>query len=133
MPVFAKVSWLFVLVALCSCNRYQNEAREEFSDRHSCPGDRVDVRVRNDLTPSSFASSNEPPAEVKRDPERYQLWVNRTREAKQRMDAGWDCFEVSGCGHLELVCCADADVGGVMCLEKTRRNVADLLRTIGDP
>jgi len=116
-----KLSWLFLLLVVCSCHRYQNQARDEFADRYSCPTDRVDVRERNDLAPSSFSTpSGEPPAEVKRDPERYEYWKHQEQENLEARDSGWDCFEVTGCGHHELTCCTDADVGGVMCLEKTR-------------
>jgi hypothetical protein len=105
----ASRAW-FVAAALCAaltaCKNLNDAAREDFSQTHTCPLDRVEVRERRDLRPSSFMTTRTPPAEVAADPGRLKMWQDE--QDKQRAAAnnyGDQVFEVRGCGHQTLMTC----------------------------
>ncbi|WP_437276519.1 hypothetical protein WME90_35475 [Sorangium sp. So ce375] len=104
---------VFVVLSSTGCKRLKTGAREDFAERYSCPEERVEVRERTDVKWSTVVlgagTQEAPPAEVKDDPARLAKWnADRTEkdaETRKSLD-NLDVFQVSGCGHDELVACA---------------------------
>jgi hypothetical protein len=112
---------ILVMLSGAGCKRLKTGAGEDFAKRYSCPEDRVEVRERTDVKWSTVVlggrAREAPPAEVKDDPERLAKWnadrADKDAETRKRLD-DLDVFQVSGCGHDELVACAHpADGDGV--------------------
>jgi hypothetical protein len=113
IPVFTSVAVIaaaFLGVFAFLWKPLSQGAREEFVHAHSCPTDRVTVSAKDaiawgDLFPRT---REEPAAEVRADPARYAQWRadqsaadDEHRESLSHVDV----FEVSGCGHRELIGC----------------------------
>jgi hypothetical protein len=104
---------VFVVLSSTGCKRLKTGAREDFAERYSCPEERVEVRERTDVKWSTVvlggATQEAPPAEVKDDPARLAKWnadrAEKDAETRKSLD-NLDVFQVSGCGHDELVACA---------------------------
>jgi hypothetical protein len=112
--------WVLVVVAvgLPGCKRLSTGAREHFARKLSCPEERVTVKPREDLRYGELVAkvvqAEVPPDEVKRDPERLAKFQRDQAQAKAEQVAsldGVDVFEVTGCGHTQLLGCAHP-VGG---------------------
>ena len=51
----------------------RDSAVEDFADKYTCREAWVQARIRNDVSPRVFRKRPEPPAEVKKDPQRVCL------------------------------------------------------------
>ena len=91
-------------------------AREEFTRIYSCPGDRVEVRPRPDLTAWDLevakSGRGAPPDDIARDPERLAIWTKSEREQQERVNEDTGVFEVRGCGTEVLWACDHPTVAG---------------------
>lgn len=101
-----------LLLLLAGCERLSTGAREDFGRRYSCPDDRVTVKSREDLQADQVLGLRlpepQPPAEVKSDPGRFAKWQADRAQDRTRMAAlneHYEVFEVSGCGHTDVVAC----------------------------
>jgi hypothetical protein len=114
-PAVVFVGLLSALGVLTACTRLETGAREHFSREFSCPENRIEAKTRADLRPSTMnpfliPSVPEPPAEVKADPARLEVW--RQNKVAQRsssanfVDGRFTVIEVSGCDHQILYCCS---------------------------
>lgn len=101
-----------ILLANAGCQRLSSGAREDFAQRYSCPDDRVEARLREDLRATDVlgiaADASAPSAEVMKDPARLAKWQQdqaRRRESRSSAYVDYDVFEVTGCGHTDLLAC----------------------------
>jgi hypothetical protein len=86
----------------------------DLGKKYSCPDDRVAVKTRSDVDPmqalgkGASAALGTPSDEIKADPERYAKW-KADREADMASSraryAEYTVFEVTGCGHTEMLTC----------------------------
>lgn len=95
-----------VTLSASACKSKEQGARESFSDDFTCPLDRVEVRARPDVKPSDLAKREEPPADIKADPGRLQLWQSKKDEERRKSDDRCEMFEARGCGKQTLLCCS---------------------------
>jgi hypothetical protein len=83
-------------------------AREQFETKFSCPTDRVELKRRSDLEAAQPTASATPPDEVKADPGRYEKWKadqEKSRLLARASASDHQKFEVTGCGHTQVVDC----------------------------
>jgi hypothetical protein len=106
---------LFALLATISCKRLATGAREEFAKKYSCPENRVAVTERSDLHYGDLvvqAQTEEPPEDVKKDPERLAKFkkdkADEKSELKNNLNSNLDMFAVKGCDHDVLMGCGHA-------------------------
>src|SRR3990172_5802230 len=99
-----------VASGVVACEGSKSGAIRTFGEKDSCHEDRVTARP-SDVRWSTVAHSvtpTEPPAEVKADPGRLAKWKkhqdDQERPVIEALDS-FDVFEVSGCGHEQLVGC----------------------------
>jgi hypothetical protein len=90
-------SWILTLFALCGCQSVTDGAKQQFSEDHTCPLERIEVRARPELKPSQFRSPSAP-AEVAADPARLRLWQAKQAELAENVDSWGEIVEVRGCG-----------------------------------
>ncbi len=97
----------FLALSLCvtSCKSYEAGAKESFSEHHTCPLDRVEVRRRSDLKLSAFQGGMEAPADIKSDPGRLKMWEEKQEKSRESTDAACEMWEAKGCGFREFECC----------------------------
>jgi hypothetical protein len=103
---------LLVLLAPYGCKRLSTGAREDFAKKYSCPESRVKVIARSDLHYGDLAvqdSVEEPPEEVKKDPERLAKFkkdkAEEKADLKKTLSSNLDMFQVQGCDHDVLMGC----------------------------
>jgi hypothetical protein len=86
-----------------------DSAKENFAKEFTCPDDRVEARVREDVTATQLAGRKEPapPAVVAADPARLALWRKEQSEREER-DNRDHVVEVRGCGHEQTYKCGYA-------------------------
>jgi hypothetical protein len=87
------------LMTLPACQSLADGAKKTFSRSNSCPVDRVEVRERPDLLPSSFQSQGTPPADIAADPERRKLWLQQREKMATAFDGTLTIVEAHGCGR----------------------------------
>jgi len=108
--VTAAISCSAALLAIPACKSLEEGAREAFSREFSCPEGRVVVRPRTDVDAytATFGAvdSGGPPADVKRDPERYALWQKQQREQHDAWNNDRSVLEARGCDHEVLYTCS---------------------------
>ncbi|MGZ3417100.1 MAG: hypothetical protein ACXVEF_36440 [Polyangiales bacterium] len=105
--------WLLVVVvALFGCKRLSTGAREDFAKKHSCPVARVTVTPRSDLKYGDLVvkeSTDEPPEDVKKDPERLAKFkadkAEESSELRKNLNSNLDMFQVKGCDLDVLMGC----------------------------
>ncbi len=97
---------LVTTLVLSACKSKEQGARESFSKDFTCPEDRVEVRARPDVKRSDLDKREEPPADIKADPGRLELWQSRKDEERKKSDDGCEMFEARGCGKQTLLCCS---------------------------
>lgn len=126
---------LLALLAIISCKRLSTGAREEFAKKYSCPENRVTVTERSDLHYGDLAvqpSVEEPPDDVKKDPERLAKFkkdkAEEKSELKSTLNSNLDMFGVKGCDHDVLMGCGHAsdsdgssDMSHVVCFEISKK------------
>ena len=103
-------------LALVGCKKLKTGAAEKFSQDYTCPESRVEVIARPDLSPAqvlgrSKAKVEEPPDDVKNDPERYALWKEEQKKQEEKDDGRYDnyeVFEAKGCDHDVIYACCHA-------------------------
>ena len=107
---------LMAPLAMAGCKSSETGARETFAREFSCPEDRVEVRARKDLSFGDFmpGKKQEPPAEVKADPDRLAKWNADRKKGRSGFD-NFDMVEAKGCGHEQIYGCKHpaADRGGI--------------------
>jgi len=90
----------------CSCSR-EKEALITFSEKHSCPEDKIQV------TPASGESYAKryaaaypqvPPAEIASDPARVAVW-KKNHGADYEWANAYEIFNVKGCKNAEELAC----------------------------
>jgi hypothetical protein len=81
-----------------------SSASEQFGTQFSCPKDRVEAKRRPDLDPSNAVPVTQPPDEVKSDPGRLAKW-NADQDKRRSLKSDQQVFEVTGCGHTQLLNC----------------------------
>jgi hypothetical protein len=93
-------------------------ARTIFSQKNTCPSDRITVRQRADVPPHTLlapqASQPQPPPDVASDPERLALWNKMHRDREASIDDVGTTYEVSGCGQSVMYVCTHPNVAEVM-------------------
>ncbi len=103
-------------IALFGCKKLKTGAAEKFAEDYTCPAARIEVTPRPDLSPAevlgaSKAKAEEPPDEVKNDPERYALWKDEQSKKQAAADgnfANFEVFQVKGCDHDVIYACCHA-------------------------
>lgn len=97
-----------IVAFTAACKELKTGARQEFSQRYTCPEDRVQVRRRADVTAYAVThdSRPQPPDEVARDPARLDLWTRHQRANEARWNEQWKVYEARGCGHQVLQTCS---------------------------
>jgi hypothetical protein len=102
-----------VVSASTACTRLSTGARDSFGVEHSCPEDQITVRSRSDVDYGERVlarlAPETPSREVSGDPARLAKW--RDDQAARRARTGaefsaYSVFQVTGCGHEELLACA---------------------------
>jgi len=103
--------------ALClflalGCERLSTGAREDFGRRYSCPDDRITWKPRDDLPADEVMGLRmlepRPPPAVQQDPGRFAKWQADRAQDRARMahfNDAYQVFEVSGCGHTDILAC----------------------------
>lgn len=106
-----------VLVLVSGCKSVTEGARERFSKDHSCPLDRVEVRMREDLRPSDLETRPKPSPEIAADPGRLRVWQEEETKARELSDRGEKMVEVRGCAVQTLYACHrhNKDANYIMC------------------
>jgi hypothetical protein len=94
---------LLVVLASAGCS-LSGAAVRRFARDESCPEDRVVVRRRADMRPSSAIPRTQPPADVAADPERLRVWESTRQDERDLADLG-EIYEVEGCGVGRLYTC----------------------------
>ena len=94
------VMMLYFLVASLTGGTLRGETRAEFSQKFSCPVDKITLAKRPDVAVAQFEHARTPPADIAADPARLAVW-------KSNQPKGWpvDFFELTGCGHHVLWGC----------------------------
>ena len=102
--VIIVAAWL----ELTGCQNVADGAKERFSKDNSCPIDRVESRVREDLKPSSFYDKTKaaPPADIAADPTRLAMWHEKQDAAATQSDSFFTIAEARGCGKQALYQCS---------------------------
>ena len=103
-------------LALVACKKLKTGAAEKFAEDYTCPESRIEVTPRTDLSASQVLGwakpkAEEPPDEVKNDPERYALWKDEQAKKHAKDDAiydGYEVFEAKGCDHDVIYACCHA-------------------------
>jgi hypothetical protein len=89
------------VVALLSCKKLEDGAKEQFARQYSCPENRISVEPRPELKWSELVfgkqAPEQPPDEVKRDPERLAKWKSDHQNTKS--SEPYQMFRVTGCDH----------------------------------
>jgi hypothetical protein len=100
------------VLPLAACGQLSGGARQYFTDKYSCPADRVTLAEMRDAKPSEVMAADwraaTPPDDVAGDPGRLAQW--RAKEDDRRRS--WESwintsrlFELSGCGHRLVLAC----------------------------
>jgi len=95
--------------SVLACEGSKSGAIRTFGEKYSCPEDRLTAKP-SDVRWSTVDAVRltEPPADVKADPGRLAKWKkdqdDKDRPTREALDS-FDVFEVSGCGHEQLVAC----------------------------
>ncbi len=102
-----------VVSASTACRRLSTGARDRFGIEYSCPEDRITVRSRSDIDYGDRVlaglAPEAPSREVSGDPARLAKWRDDQAAEHARIRAECDdysVFQVTGCGHEELLACA---------------------------
>ena len=99
-------------LSLAACGQLSKGARQYFTDKYSCPADRVTLAEMHGAKPSDVFAADwraaTPPDEVQDDPGRLAQW-RATEEERRRDWESWinssRLFEASGCGHRVVLAC----------------------------
>jgi hypothetical protein len=83
----------------------RDSAVEDFADKYTCREAWVQARIRTDVSPRVFRKRPEPPAEVKKDPQRLELWREKQDESDSYADSQ-KVVELKGCGHEVIETCS---------------------------
>jgi hypothetical protein len=103
---FAALVAITLAVGACKSGA-MDSAKEDFAKKYTCPEDRVEARIREDVTATQVYNRkpSTPPAEVASDPARLALWRKQQSDSAARDNDGHHVVEVRGCGHHELDAC----------------------------
>ena len=97
--------WAVGLLFLCGCQSVTDGAKEQFSEEHTCPLDRIEARARPELKPSQLREPSTPPADIASDPGRLQLWRAEQAKFASNDDARGQVVEARGCdAHVFYTC-----------------------------
>jgi|GEM_PF-2952698 len=100
---------LLAALTLTACASREEAARNDFARRFTCPAEQVtttkipgvrwsEVRRREHPIP-------DPPAEVRADPARLDMWNRQNDHFSAGFDHNFEGFHVTGCGHeADLLC-----------------------------
>ncbi len=91
-----------------ACTSIPEGARERFSERFSCPLERVEARERKELSGYDviFGAKDAPPPEIASDPGRVAMWKKKNDETKASWDRSTHVVEVRGCDKQVLFTCS---------------------------
>ena len=99
------IRWTSALLFLCGCQSVADGAKEQFSQDHVCPLERVETRARPELKPSQFSTPSTPPNDIAADPGRLELWRAERASLAANEDAWGDVVEARGCDvHVFYSC-----------------------------
>lgn len=118
MRRFASLAACPLLLATAGCASMTHEVETQFSNKYTCPRERVVVVERPGIAAHTVTSEDAtPPDEVARDPQRLALW-NQQQAKKHADEDQKTVFDATGCGHAERYACVsvggDGD-SGVVC------------------
>ena len=122
---------VLLVAAVPACKSVKTGAREHFAKTHSCPEDRVQVVVREDLKFGELTFGKmalpTPPDAVKDDAERLAKWkkdkLGEQDKTREEFNSNFDMFEVTGCKERDLLACGhrrsgnNIRFGDVICFE----------------
>ena len=99
-------------LSLAACGQLSKGARRYFTDKYSCPADRVALAEIRDAKPSVVFAADwretTAPPEVASDPGRLAQWRAK-EDARRKSWESWidssQLFELKGCGHRLVLAC----------------------------
>jgi hypothetical protein len=102
----------FSALSLVACGQLSKGARQYFTDKYSCPADRVTLAEMRDAKPSEVFAADwraaTAPEEVTGDPGRLAQWRAKEDDRRKSWES-WinssQLFELSGCGHRLVLAC----------------------------
>ena len=100
---------LLAMLSLAACASREEAARNDFARRFTCPAEQVTTTKIPGVRWSEVMRREnpipEPPAEVRADPARLDMWNREYSNFSPGFDHNYEGFHVTGCGHAaDLLC-----------------------------
>lgn len=108
-------AWVPLMIAGCGTMQLPDAASQVFSRAQTCPADRVAIKARPDLVPTTVLpppAMSPAPAEIAADPARLKMWRAQHDTAPDFARLHAEVFEADGCGHQTLYVCAHPMIDG---------------------